>query len=51
MKNINLDSSKLMGYRIATTLNAKVGTKSPVNDQTGITSGKLGGKVGMVKPV
>lgn len=51
MKKINLDSSQLMGYRMAAVLDAKVGLKSPVNEQATITSNKLGAKVGNPKPV
>lgn len=55
MKKINLDSSKLMGYKMAVRLDAKVGEKpvivgEPVNAASNKLGSKLGGKLGM-KPI
>lgn len=56
MKRMNLDSSRLMGYRMASTLKpdsrtgSKVGDKQPnTPDANNILGSQLEGKIGQVK--
>lgn len=50
MKKLNLNSSKLMGYKMAASLQAKVGQPKDVMTNT-VVSSKLGGKLGMKRIV